>query len=237
MFTRNFSKHLKDQNWFAVFLDFSVVVFGIFIGLQAADWNQARLDRQEAKYHLNFMYDELSESIISAEVEIERSRAATQNSFQASFLLTKNDWEEEDRVRFEEQIFSAFQLWGPKRRPVSLRRMTDDGKLDLIDMDLQKAILQFESVYVDAIEQTKTSYSYSLVLTPKITESMRFIGPDIVSTAEELTSHGTLRSAVRDKAVWQRIQLDVLNDLQIARHKLKQALEEHMPELILKADR
>ena len=180
------------------------------------------------------MYDELSESIISAEAEMERSRAATENSFDASFLLPKNDWEAEDRVRFEEQIFSTFQLGGPKRRPVSLRRMTDDGKLDLIEMDLQRAILQFESAYVDAIEQTKTSYSYSLVVTQKITESMRFIGPDIVRTAEELTSHGTLRSAVRDKAVWQRSQLDVLNDLQIARHKLKEALEEHMPELILK---
>lgn len=60
---------------------------------------------------------------------------------------------------------------------------------------------------------------------------MRFSGPQIVSTAEELTGNETLRSAVRDKAVWQRIQLELLNDLQAARLKLKSELEQHMPGL------
>ncbi len=229
MIIRSFSKHLEDQNWFGLFLDFVVVVLGIFLGLQVADWNQARLDRQEAVYHLNFLYEELSEAVVSAEEEIEKSQEVLRDSFHASMLLSKDDWTATDRDRFQELVSATYQLWGPKHRPVSLRRMIDDGKLDLIESkSVQRAILRFDTAYLDAIEQTKTSYGFSLELTPKITAAMRFRGPEIVSSAEELLSGQTLRAAVRDKAIWQRIQIDVLDELQAARGDLKKFLEENV---------
>jgi hypothetical protein len=209
MLIRRFSQHLREQNWFAVALDFLVVVLGIFIGLQVADWNQARLDRQEAEYHLSFLYSELSREIASAEAEIERSEQVLERSFQAVQLLIRDE-------------------------PVSLRRMIDDGKLDLIDSKaLQRAILQFESAYLDAIEQTDTSYSYSLVVTPQITASVKYMGPDVISTPAELRSNETLRSAVRDKAIWQRIQFDELIKMQEARLRLKKILEDSLGESVL----
>jgi len=40
--------HMKGQHWTAVFLDFVIVVVGVFIGLQVQDWNQARQEHQRA---------------------------------------------------------------------------------------------------------------------------------------------------------------------------------------------
>ncbi len=40
MLLRSLSKHVKDQNWFAVLLDFIIVVVGVFIGIKVANWNQ-----------------------------------------------------------------------------------------------------------------------------------------------------------------------------------------------------
>ena len=231
MILKNLAGAIRKQDRFTVVLEILIVVIGTFIGLQADDWNQARLDQKEASYHLKFLYDELSEAIILADAEIERSQAIVENSFQANFLLPQDACEEEEEALFKEMIFSAFELWGPKTRPVSLRRLIDDGKLDLIEKDLQKAILRYESAYVDAIGQTDTSYSYSLVLTPNITASMRFMGPNIISSAEELIENETLRTAVRDKAIWQRIQLDVIKDRQVDRRILKKTLEEYLPGL------
>lgn len=45
MLLRRISIHIRNQNWAAVILDFVVVVFGIFIGLQVNNWNEARKDR------------------------------------------------------------------------------------------------------------------------------------------------------------------------------------------------
>jgi hypothetical protein len=42
MLLRRITKHVTDQNWFAVFIDFIIVVVGVFIGIQVANWNEER---------------------------------------------------------------------------------------------------------------------------------------------------------------------------------------------------
>jgi hypothetical protein len=44
---RRITEHVKAQNWTAVALDFFIVVVGVFIGIQVANWNDARGDRAE----------------------------------------------------------------------------------------------------------------------------------------------------------------------------------------------
>jgi hypothetical protein len=39
MILRRLTKHVKDQNWFAVALDFIIVVAGVFLGIQIGNWN------------------------------------------------------------------------------------------------------------------------------------------------------------------------------------------------------
>jgi len=48
MAIRRFRDHVADQNWFAVLIDVAIVVVGVFLGLQANNWNQARLERAAA---------------------------------------------------------------------------------------------------------------------------------------------------------------------------------------------
>ena len=58
MILRRLVEHAKTQNWFAVALDFVIVVLGVFIGIQAASWNQARQDRQEERrYYAQLLVD------------------------------------------------------------------------------------------------------------------------------------------------------------------------------------
>lgn len=39
--------HVREQNWTAVFIDFLIVVVGVFVGLQVQEWNEFRKDRYE----------------------------------------------------------------------------------------------------------------------------------------------------------------------------------------------
>lgn len=48
MLFRRVATHVKDQNWTAVGLDFVIVVIGVFIGVQVANWNDARANRIDA---------------------------------------------------------------------------------------------------------------------------------------------------------------------------------------------
>jgi hypothetical protein len=45
MILRRITEHAKAQNWFAVAVDFVIVVVGVFIGIEVSNWNAARADR------------------------------------------------------------------------------------------------------------------------------------------------------------------------------------------------
>jgi hypothetical protein len=47
MILRRVVEHAKAQNWLAVTPDFFIVVVGVFVGIEMANWNQGRQDRQE----------------------------------------------------------------------------------------------------------------------------------------------------------------------------------------------
>lgn len=52
MILRSVTRHVRDQNWFAVGIDFLIVIVGVFIGIQVANWNDARIDAGRAVAYL-----------------------------------------------------------------------------------------------------------------------------------------------------------------------------------------
>ena len=61
MLLRRITEHVKDQNWFAVGIDFFIVVVGVFIGLQVSNWNDARSDARTERALLERLHEEISE--------------------------------------------------------------------------------------------------------------------------------------------------------------------------------
>ncbi len=49
MILRRVIKHFRQQEWTAIFLDFLIVVVGVFVGLQVSNWNAAQAARQDYK--------------------------------------------------------------------------------------------------------------------------------------------------------------------------------------------
>lgn len=46
MILRRLAQNLKEQNWTAIGIEFVLLVLGVFLGIQVANWNEARGDRQ-----------------------------------------------------------------------------------------------------------------------------------------------------------------------------------------------
>ena len=65
MLLRRITKHVKDQNWFAVGIDFVIVVIGVFIGIQVANWNDARNDAQREQQVLVELLDDLRQDSLA----------------------------------------------------------------------------------------------------------------------------------------------------------------------------
>lgn len=72
MILRRVTEHVKDQNWFAVAIDFIIVVIGVFVGLQVSNWNTA----QTAKARETALLVELR-SELQASIEITRQKVSS----------------------------------------------------------------------------------------------------------------------------------------------------------------
>ncbi|MEZ5945650.1 MAG: hypothetical protein R3C13_07425 [Hyphomonas sp.] len=53
MILRRLTENVKSQNWFAVVLDFFIVVLGVFIGVQLGNWNTARREHESYLHALD----------------------------------------------------------------------------------------------------------------------------------------------------------------------------------------
>ena len=64
MILHRLSKSIRRQDWFAVLIEFVVVVAGIFAGLQANDWAQERQDRRQERASLERLFLEVEDAYL-----------------------------------------------------------------------------------------------------------------------------------------------------------------------------
>jgi hypothetical protein len=74
MILRRVIKHFRHQEWTAIFLDFLIVVVGVFVGLQVQNWNEARLAAQAERSLLLEMHTALTRDAAVINRELARAR-------------------------------------------------------------------------------------------------------------------------------------------------------------------
>jgi len=61
---RRIREHAGSHNWFAVAIDLIIVVVGVFLGTQANNWNEARIERADAAESRREIIDDLKSNEI-----------------------------------------------------------------------------------------------------------------------------------------------------------------------------
>lgn len=72
MLLRRVAEHIKDQNWFAVAIDFLIVVIGVFVGLQVSNWNEAQTQAKREAFYISALHDDFKAIIQELEHDIAR---------------------------------------------------------------------------------------------------------------------------------------------------------------------
>jgi hypothetical protein len=86
MLLRRVREHVVAHNWFAVAIDFAVVVLGIFIGVQASLWVQDRQDHETERRYLERLLGDTDANVRALEqgIAVNDRRAATLASLAAA---------------------------------------------------------------------------------------------------------------------------------------------------------
>ncbi len=72
MLLRRVIEHVKEQNWTAIAIDFAIVVIGVFVGIQAQQWQQAWDERRLERVYLERILADITLSIETNQLNITR---------------------------------------------------------------------------------------------------------------------------------------------------------------------
>lgn len=104
MILRRLIHNLRTQNWTAIMLELAIVIIGVFVGTQVANWNQARSEKAATERMLIQFVPELKAQIEffdSAEVYY-----ATARRFADEALA---GWKGDPRISDERFVIAAYQ--------------------------------------------------------------------------------------------------------------------------------
>lgn len=142
---RSISKNLKEQNWFAVFLDFFIVVSGVFIGIQLGNWNDLRHTRlafTEASGNLAAEHRANLETVDSFIEDVEARKKLVQGAIAALRECASSDEAIEQVLQGANAARGTATL---RLRQTALSTITNhDAYLSLLDKQERERLKEFE---------------------------------------------------------------------------------------------
>ena len=147
MILRRFMQHMKEQNWFAVGLDVTVVIVGIFLGMQVANWNEitkAQFREQKILDRLLVEFKE-AENYLKNAIEDTESHVLTNNELSA---LLRNS-EEIPNQEFRDLMNKGTGYSIPLQGSETYAELVASGELNLLSSDDLRRLLVSHHQYLD----------------------------------------------------------------------------------------
>lgn len=159
MLLRRVTENVKAQNWFAVVLDFLIVVTGVFIGLQVANWNDARANRTGVVNSLERLRDAVNVNIASIDDRIARIDENAEVRAQGLQALNACD----GSTNAVEALRDAVGSYTSDILPSFISNTTkelarQDRYLDLLSEDFRQALNIYDGSLIDESEQLKINF-------------------------------------------------------------------------------
>lgn len=142
MILRRLSQHVKDQNWFAVALDFLIVVAGVFMGLQVQEWNSARKDALEAVRVLDRLEDDFGQINARAAFSLD---GHAESLVAIARLVDAISVGELNEGTLADDIGLAARGQTPAGTSTTFQELKSNGRLGLIkNLELRRALSDYD---------------------------------------------------------------------------------------------
>lgn len=138
MILRRLTKHVKDQNWFAVTLDFFIVVLGILIAFQINTWSDRQAVKKSVNVSLSMLLSDLTSDIERLDVvtNAQTTRIAAFGRVSAGLMAPAPNYSE---------IASDINIGIDNSRTLLVRdtiydTMEKEGQLTVLPLELRRMI-------------------------------------------------------------------------------------------------
>jgi len=176
MLLRKLIKHVREQSWTAIAIDFLIVVLGVFVGMQVNNWNESRLEAQRAYGYLARINADLGSDIQAAERRVAYWNKVVRYGHAAIAYAEEGKLSRESRWQTVLAFYQASQVAPYRSEDTTYRELLNAGDLGLIRNEkLRDALAKY---YVTGVGP---SNYYILQLVPEYRTNVRGHTPSRVS--------------------------------------------------------
>jgi hypothetical protein len=143
MLLRRVTKHVTDQNWFAVFIDFTIVVVGILIAFQFTEWNE----RQQANKREQLVLGQLHKEFTDIKSAIEKQNTIRNGYIKSLRHLIKTLEGEEaaDDLTVKKALDAARSTGRRPPQSAAYLQLMASGELTMLSSEeLQKTLISYD---------------------------------------------------------------------------------------------
>lgn len=145
MLLRRITKHVKEQNWFAVGIDFFIVVIGVFIGIQVANWNALQYERREETAIVERLKSDFERVKSDADASLAFHIRMTEDIRTLLRSLRSGELKDEDIPAFERALLLGTVLQTSADRAGSFTELMSSGRGNILrDRDLLHTLVDYE---------------------------------------------------------------------------------------------
>ena len=195
MLLRRITEHVKEQNWFAVALDFFIVLAGLLIAFQITNWNEAQSERAELARAEIALQADLGRNYFNAaeRVSLTECRMAQLSGLADRLMAPGDVWEGMPRLdsnalprAIEPVLRSPSRIWGSRIWQAGLAR----GTFNQMEADQRQDLDVFfqQTEHANALQRNIHALQARLKLLGRTTElsrSDRLRYFDIISEIDE----------------------------------------------------
>ncbi len=179
MLLRRVSEHVKTQNWFAVLLDFLIVIIGVFLGIQVNNWNEARLLRAEETFFLERLLEDIQASIEASKYEASEMKRQAEQATVVLKSLDACDVEVANRADFAQGVYTLGKFDSIQLVRTAYDELKSTGKVGVIsNTELRNAFSELER---EAQVQISATQTVRMWLAPHIQHVERNVRFDVTA--------------------------------------------------------
>ncbi len=144
------AEHVRTQNWTAIGIDFLIVVLGVFVGIQVANWNEAQHGRESEQQYLERLQLELADIVPQAQsTQAQLSKTVDRIEAVRAFFASGQGGDALDGEHCaavaRSHIFASTIFYPP-----TIKELISTGRILLIrDPLVRTAIMSFDQAHAD----------------------------------------------------------------------------------------
>ena len=132
MLLRKVIKHVREQSWIAIAIDFGIVVLGVFVGIQVSNWNESRIEAQRAHGYLLRIQADLESDSQAIERRVAYWNKVVDYGHAAIAYAEEGRLSDGSRWRTVLAFYQASQIAPYRSEDTTYREMVNAGDLGLI---------------------------------------------------------------------------------------------------------